>query len=343
MQVAADVVELQQRRRFTAERLLAQLGRAPGHAERGVQRLLVGAFGQRLERRDVCRRSGRAQQLGPEPRAARQPRARSARPRRSRRSRASLPRSTSATICGSGRNRSSSGSGCSEAQTTASRSHESRQRRTSPAGTPSSACGEFPTSSRARLSSSPRRGWDRAASPRADSASVLAPMPGTLRSRPAAAASAELLGRADVERARQLERALARSGPGSGRARPGPGPVLVRARPARRSRPSRPAPAAVPRSRPDTPERRAPDLSARARRPGSARRGSSRPHGGRPGQCTGWPRPARVMRRTLPGGPRSGGWTSIRASVWSPSAAWSMTAVKPLRAPRARELDRRGA
>ena len=67
MEVAADVVQLDERRRLAAERLLAQLRRAPGQVERAVDRLLVGRVRQRLERRDVRRRARRAHERGPEP------------------------------------------------------------------------------------------------------------------------------------------------------------------------------------------------------------------------------------------------------------------------------------
>ena len=68
VQIAADLRRAStQRRRLAAERLLAQLRRTPGHAERPVDAVLVGRVGQRLERRDVRRRAGRAHQLGPEP------------------------------------------------------------------------------------------------------------------------------------------------------------------------------------------------------------------------------------------------------------------------------------
>ena len=94
--------------------------------------------------------------------------------------------------------------------TTASHSHESRQRRTSPAGSPPTAAATAPTSSRARLSRSPclGRGRSSRASASSSSASVLAPIPGTSRSRPDAAAARELVGGAHAERARQLDRAL---------------------------------------------------------------------------------------------------------------------------------------
>ena len=67
VQVAADVGDLDERRRLAAERRLAQLGRAPGEAERARRPpASSGASGQRLERRDVRRRAGRAHQRGAE-------------------------------------------------------------------------------------------------------------------------------------------------------------------------------------------------------------------------------------------------------------------------------------
>ena len=67
VQVAADVGQLDEGRRLAAERLLAQLRRTPGDVERAVDALLVGRVRQRLERRDVRGRSGRAHEGGPEP------------------------------------------------------------------------------------------------------------------------------------------------------------------------------------------------------------------------------------------------------------------------------------
>src|SRR5690348_4828260 len=58
-------------------------------------------------------------------------------------------RSITATICGSASNRASTAAGSADAQTTASRSQESRQRRGSPAIEPSSAAAMSPTSARA--------------------------------------------------------------------------------------------------------------------------------------------------------------------------------------------------
>ena len=51
MQIPADLPQLHQRRRLAGERLLAQLGRAPRHPQRGIESGLVGRVGQRLQRR----------------------------------------------------------------------------------------------------------------------------------------------------------------------------------------------------------------------------------------------------------------------------------------------------
>ena len=66
MKVAADVGQLDEARRLVAEGRLAQLGRAPRHAERGVERHLVGRVRQRAERVDVRAAPGRANELGAE-------------------------------------------------------------------------------------------------------------------------------------------------------------------------------------------------------------------------------------------------------------------------------------
>ena len=66
VEIAAHVAQLDERRRRPAERFLAQLGRAPRHAERRVDALLVGGGRQRLERLDVGRRPGGAEELRPE-------------------------------------------------------------------------------------------------------------------------------------------------------------------------------------------------------------------------------------------------------------------------------------
>src|SRR5262249_36204238 len=60
--------ERDERRRLTPERLLAQLGRAPGNAERDVDALFVTRVRKRLERVDVRARARRADELGAGPR-----------------------------------------------------------------------------------------------------------------------------------------------------------------------------------------------------------------------------------------------------------------------------------
>ena len=67
MKVAADVGRRDEGGRLAAERLLAQLRRAPCKAERGVDRLLVERVRQRRERRHVGRRARRTHEGGPEP------------------------------------------------------------------------------------------------------------------------------------------------------------------------------------------------------------------------------------------------------------------------------------
>jgi hypothetical protein len=67
VEVAADVAGRDEGRRLAAERPLAQLRWAPRDVERGVDRLLVGRLRERLEGRDVRGRARRAQQRGPEP------------------------------------------------------------------------------------------------------------------------------------------------------------------------------------------------------------------------------------------------------------------------------------
>ena len=191
VQVAADLGELDERRRLAAERLpRAAPAGTRGRRARGRRRpRRARRAAARAPRRTPARRSrGRARSRSA---PARRRRARPARPRPSPRPRAARSCSTTATICGSAAKRASTGAGSAAAQTTASCSHESRQRRTSPAASPSSAAAMPPTSSRARLSSSPRcgRGAASRASASSSRASVFGPMPGTARSRPAAAAA----------------------------------------------------------------------------------------------------------------------------------------------------------
>jgi hypothetical protein len=64
VQVAADLVERDERRRLAAERMLAQLRRAERDPERGIDGLFVAPVRQRLERADVRLRAGCPQELG---------------------------------------------------------------------------------------------------------------------------------------------------------------------------------------------------------------------------------------------------------------------------------------
>ena len=181
-----------QRRGLAAERLLAQLRWTPGDPERAVERRPRPAHPGAARARatyagaPVARTSAvpKRSRLGGDELDR-------ARPRPSPRARAAPPRSITATIWGSAAKRASVEDGSGAAQTTASSSHESRQRRTSPAGSPSRASAMPPTSSRARSSRSPRRGRGSASRASASSsrASVFGPIPGTVCSRPAAAAS----------------------------------------------------------------------------------------------------------------------------------------------------------
>src|SRR6185312_10427855 len=68
VQVAAYVLQLDELRRRAGERLLAQLGRAPGDPERRIGLPLVGGVGQRLARapcRSGAARRRRARAAGP--------------------------------------------------------------------------------------------------------------------------------------------------------------------------------------------------------------------------------------------------------------------------------------
>ena len=190
VQVAADVLASEERRRLAAERRLAQLRRNPRAARAP----------RRRRPRSARRAAARAPRRTPPSRWRAPARCRSARARattrsigtpsivnpRARRS----SRSITATICGSASKRASTGAGSGSAQTTASCSHASRQRRVSPAGSPSSALAIAPTSARARSSSSPgwRRGLPRERL-RSRAPRVFGPTPGTARSRPAATAA----------------------------------------------------------------------------------------------------------------------------------------------------------
>ena len=117
--------------------------------------------------------------------------------------------SITATTCGSSAKRSSTGPGSAAAQTTISRSQVSRQRRTSPAGSPPSAAATPPTSSRARLSSNPRRARLRLPRERFEQLGLdLRADAGHGRQAPGRCRLAELLRGAHAERAGDLDRPL---------------------------------------------------------------------------------------------------------------------------------------
>ena len=249
VEVAADLPGLHERRRGVAERLLAQLRRAPGKVERAVDRRLVGRGRQRLERVDVRRRAGGAQRARCRARLRRGGDELDGMPSTVTPTARRPSCSITATICGSSAKRASTGAGSS-----AARDHREplaarrRQRRTSPAGSRRPRPRSSPTSSWARQRTSgaaPRLVLRRA--PRATAPRVFGPMPGTLRSRPRGGRLAQLLRRLHAERPRDVDRA------------PRPEPEVaaepdhperelgVRARPARRSRRSGRARAAAPR------------------------------------------------------------------------------------------------
>ena len=215
-----------QRGRLAAERRLAQLRRAPRDAERGVDLLLGRARPGAAERVDVGGRAGRAQRApcrSARGSAATQldrhaldgdADARAARPARSPRRSAAARRSARAPA----RDRRA-------AQTTASCSQASRQRRGSPAGSPPSAAAIPPTSSRARLSMRPRGGAARRlAGERLEQLRLgLRPDAGHVAQPPGRGRLAELLRRATPSAAGDLDRALRAPGRGSGRGRSSPG------------------------------------------------------------------------------------------------------------------------
>ena len=242
-----------------------------GSAERAVDGRLVGRVGQRLERRDVRRRAGRAHERGPEALAARRRRARPARPRPSRRPRAARPARSPRRSAAARRSAPAPAPGPRAAQTTASRSHESRQRRTSPADLAAErrrdAAHELPGAVEQQPALRARLGLagERLEQPRLG----LRPDAGHGPQPPGGRRLAQLVGRADAERPRDLDRAL--------RAEP---EVAAEADEAGRElalelgqlgdrRRSRRARAAAPRSPGRSRAARAPARSARARRPGA--------------------------------------------------------------------------
>ena len=272
-------------------------------------RLLVGRVGQRLERRDVLGRARGPQQRGAEPlRLGDDELDRHALDRHAQRP-ALLPARSTATICGSAAKRVERcgrvGGGARPPRAArTSRASGARRRRPSPP----SASAMPPTSSQARLSSRPcrGRGSPSRASASSSRASVFGPTPGTVRRRPAAAASRsssavrtssaraistdrlraqpEVAAEAD-EVGRQLALELGQLGDLAG--------LDQLLEPARDPRP-------------DAAQLAHPARGARGRRPGRAcaadrlRRATV---GAR--LCTGSPRPGRAARRTRPGDRRS--------------------------------------
>ncbi len=161
-----------------------------GTPNASVDRLFVRRVRQRLQRLDVCGRSGRTQKAVPNCSGEATTNSSGTPSTVTPTARRSLC-STTATICGSPTNRATTGPGSDAAQTTVSASLESHHRRTSPATSPPRAVATPPTSSHAFLMVSPRRGRgspSRASAP-SSSASRFGPIPGTSRSRPAAAAA----------------------------------------------------------------------------------------------------------------------------------------------------------
>ena len=261
----------------SAERRLAQLGRAPRHAERGVERRLVGRVRQRAERVDVRAAPGRANELGAEA-------ARLGRDQLDRNAldgdadRAPSERSTTATICGRRSNASSAAAGSAVGTTTASSA-----RRVDPAPRVArDLAAERGGDAAEQAAGLGQRAGRVAASPRRPCAQPVehlplgrGPDPGHVVQPARERGRAELVRRAHVERGADLEHALRRRGRSAGRGRSAPAAARAPARRAPRSGRSRRAPRAA---------RRFPARSRAARARG--RRGRGR-------------RPARASSRTV--------------------------------------------
>ena len=185
MQVAADVARLDERGRLAVRRFLAQPG---GHHARPSAPKAVassgasgsGSSGATKAGAPVARSSAVPNRSGSAAMSSTgTPSTVSLIARRS-------SRSMIATICGSAAKRSSTGDGSATAHTTASCSHESRHRRTSPAGSPLESAANPPTRPTPGRAADHAavRGADPRASASSSRASVLGPTPGTSRSRP---------------------------------------------------------------------------------------------------------------------------------------------------------------
>ena len=220
VQVAADVARA--RRAPAARRGTARSRSSGGHQgtpSARVDGLLVGRVRQRLERRDVLGGAGRAHERGAEALRRRRRRARPARPRRSRRPRGARPARSARRSAAARRSAPSTGAGSAAAQTTASRSQESRQRRDVAGDLAAERGGDAVRRARARGSAAARAAAaarPRGRAPSSSCASVFGPMPGHAAQPPGGRGLAQLLGRADAERAGDLDRALRARGRGSG-------------------------------------------------------------------------------------------------------------------------------
>ena len=278
--------ELDERRRRRRGTALAQLGRARREAERAVDVLLVGGVRERLERRDVARREPVARTSSVPNRAGSAttsstgtpstvtPTARSLRALDARRRSAAAPRTGRAPAAGVRR----------RARRPRAARDESRQRRGSPATSPPSASAISPASAQrpVQRQPAPRPAAGPAASSRLDELRLgLRADPGHAAQAARRGRGAELVGGADAERRADLDHPRRARCPSrrpsptsSGRARP------LELGAARRSRRSRRARAAAPRSRGRSRAARGRGRRGRARRPARASRGSARPRAG---------------------------------------------------------------
>ena len=208
---------------------------------------------------------------------------------------------------GSPANRASTASGRDAVRTTASWWQESHHRRTSPAGSASRARAMPPTRSQARLSHTPR--GERASVSRASAdticASVLGPMPGTSRRRPAAAASRSSPAVRILERAGDVDGALGAQPEVAAEADEVRHQVALELGELRDLSRGHELAQAAPRSRGRCPEARDRDRRRRARRPAPRCGGRSRPPAGRRGSCTDWRRRAPAPPRRRRAGRRS--------------------------------------
>ena len=332
--------QLEQVAAVPAMRHFAQLGRAARGYRAREDRGLRGGGGERAERFDVRRRSGRCEHGGPVLGGAATTSSIGTPSTVTPTARRSLC-SSRATTCGDSAKRANLGRDRRPRRRPRGCSHVSRQRRTSPAGSPSTPSAIAPTSSRARLSSNPGRG---AARSRARARRAGAPRSSARCRAP----------RADAPRTPRpatrppcARRARARSPPsashrvrGSGRSRSRPERDRARAPPAPRSARSPPAPAGGPRCRVRCRATPAPGRARPAPRLAAAPPGSCPPPAGTPVRCTGSRRSGRAARRMPPAGPRSSGSPSRQSARQDPNAA-DFQIGTTLRGRPAEDLERR--